>query len=96
MKTLPKTFSAGGYLHEQLERDGRFAIYRRSKGDRRHYEVIEIISHNGYTIAGKYVEPAEVYPSSEKWGLLGWTCDSMGRACDKINELRGKPKRKKK
>lgn len=96
MKLLPEQFTSGGFLHTQLDRQGTLAIYRRSKGSHKHYEVIDIKSHNGYTIAGRFIEPAETYPSAEEWGQRGWTCDSWERADEKLKELQDKPKRKKK
>jgi len=95
MKILSEKFTAGGFLHTQLERDGVFAIYKRSKGSQEHFEVIEIRSHNGYEISGVKIEPAEIYPSAEKWGTLGWTHIDYDGAKDRFNKLRSKGKVKK-
>ncbi len=89
MKPLPITFISKGFVHEQLERDGNAAIYRRKKpGQPEHFEAIRIRSHNGYTIAGNHIPPAEVYPPSEKWGHDGFTLLDLESATAKFNELK--------
>lgn len=75
MRPLATTFTKSGWNHEQIFRDGNIAIYRRWKdaGLPPHFETIRIDSHNGYEIGGKWIEPAESYPSEKSWGLYGFT-----------------------
>lgn len=75
MKTLPENFTTKGFEHRQLKRIGNIAIFERfqSKPEKCHYEVIRIQSHNGRTIAGNFIPPAEFYPSTSQWGSNGFT-----------------------
>ena len=77
MKKLEKTFVKKGFKYTQVERKGEFAIYKQEsakiKDSKANYEVVQIKSHNGYEIGGSKIAPAEVYPGSTQWGILGWT-----------------------
>jgi len=75
-KPLPETFTKHGFQFVQIVREGDLAIYCKTKGRWRGYEVIRIRRHKGYTVGGKQVEPAEVYPGNEKWGVDGFSCAS--------------------
>lgn len=94
MNPIPTTFTGNGFVHEQIERVGSFAIYRRFKqgGGQEHFEVVRIRSHNGFTIPGtnKKAPAAETYPSNEKWGKDGWTFPTIDSAREKFGELCGK------
>lgn len=89
MKTLPIQFTESGWTHNQILREGQFAIYERQKKDSpaSHYEVIRIRSHNGYTIGDKFIEPSEIYPSEKKFGVDGFSCHSLARAKERLLEL---------
>lgn len=93
MKPLPLTFTANGFVHEQLQREGMLAIYRRFKqgGGQEHFEVVRIRSHNGFKIPGtnKVALPAETYPGNEKWGSDGFTYPAIEDARAKFEELKG-------
>lgn len=93
MKPLPQTFTANGFVHEQLVREGNYAIYRRFKqgGGQEHFEVVRIRSHNGFKIPGtnKVALPAETYPGNEKWGVDGFMCPTIELARAKFDELKG-------
>ena len=41
----------------------------------------------GFEIAGRFVEPAEVYPKSEAWELDGFTITDKEAAFAKLREL---------
>lgn len=77
MKKLEKIFSKKGFKYTQIERKGNVAIYKQEclkvKNPKANYEVVQIKSHNGYEIGGSKIAPAEVYPGTTQWGLLGWT-----------------------
>ena len=62
--------------YQQIYREGDFAIYQQTwKGDQHSaaFEVIRIRRREGFVIGGRFVEPAEIYPNSEAWGVDGWT-----------------------
>ena len=40
-----------------------------------------------FDIGGRLVEPAEVYPNSEAWGMDGWTMRDKGVAFRKLREV---------
>lgn len=81
-KTVPTTFMKKGFCYEQMRRQGNWAIYRQTRpgSDMCNYEVVKIGRHNGYTMGGAWIEPAETYPGSSLWGLCGWTCSDMATA----------------
>jgi len=41
----------------------------------------------GFRIRGRFVEPAEVYPASERWGVNGFTFTDRNKALDKFFEI---------
>ena len=89
MKQLEKKFSRKKFEYDQMLRKGNLAIYTQthveSKGQT--FEVIVIKSHNGYEIAGTRIEPAEVYPGDNQWGVLGWTYQTLEAAKNKLKTL---------
>jgi len=93
MKQLKKKFKSRGFMHEEVIRKGRHAIYQRYDANKTpdsghvHYEVVKIGRHNGYNLGGSYIEPAETYPSASMWGIAGWTCDDKKTAQEKFDEL---------
>lgn len=97
MKILEKEFVQKGFGYRQVRRDGMFAVYsqhhKNLEGRLVAYETIVIKSHNGYTIGGSYVAPAEMYPGTAMWGKLGWTFsandpDARKKALDKMAQVR--------
>ena len=90
MKILQKEFNSKGFHHKQLIRRGNIAIFERSKGTATHLETIIIGSHNGYTLAGVYIEPSETYPSTANWGSRGWTFTNNTMALAKMEALEKK------
>jgi hypothetical protein len=87
MTQLPLTFTKSGWTFRQVWREGDQAIYRKEKGNTVVYESIRVLSHDGYEIAGKRVEPAEYYPGNEAWGTDGFTCGSFERALERVGDL---------
>jgi hypothetical protein len=98
MKILEKKFTYKNFEHVQLFREGNLAIYSQkiAGGKSEKFEVIIIDSHNGYEIAGQKFPPSEMYPSSNQWGVKGFTLLTYEDAMDKINVLKKKLKRAKK
>lgn len=89
MKTLEKTFTSRGYQFKQIHRDGHFAVYERFQIgiNKKHYEVIKILNHNGYSIAGKKYPASEYYPSGNSWGSNGFTLATKEDAFKKIDAM---------
>lgn len=86
-KTLATHLRREGFDLKQTDRKQDVAVYEKTKGQYKGYEVIIIRNREEYTIAGKTVEAAEVYPSSEDWGTLGWTYPEYHRAIFKSINL---------
>jgi hypothetical protein len=51
------------------------------------FEVIRIRRRDGFQIGGRLVEPAEVYPNSEAWGVDGFMFTDRDAAFAKLREL---------
>lgn len=92
MKTLPTQFHKRGFSFKQIERKNGFAIYSKFKLNTKilSYEVIEILSHNGYTLGNTEIPASETFPSSEQWGIKGWTYDDLTAAKKKFLDLTDK------
>jgi len=91
-KPLPPRFLHGGFDYHQVTREGDVAIYEQTKAtcpNLCNYEVIRIRKRDGFSIAGKWIEPAEVYPNAESWGSDGWTCGDKEAAFSKMREVVG-------
>ncbi len=76
MKTLLLEIASKGFIYRQVWREENVAVYsQHSSPDAKPqaYETIIIKSHNGYTIAGAYVAPAEMYPSDGLFGKMAWS-----------------------
>ena len=91
-KSLPKEFRRDGFTYRQIAREGNAAIYaQRWTGCAEPsvcYEVIRVRYRDGFYIGGRFVEPAEVYPNSEAWGVDGWTVTTLDAAYEKLRALR--------
>jgi hypothetical protein len=90
-KPLLKEFRRGGFAYKQVVRQGNAAIYeQRWTGCAEPsvcYEVIGVRYRDGFHIGGRFVEPAEVYPNSEAWGVDGFTFTDKDAAFAKLREL---------
>src|SRR5438067_1617676 len=51
------------------------------------YEVIRIRRREAFQIDGRFVEPAEVYPGSDAWGVDGFTHTDKDAAFAKLREV---------
>ena len=89
MKILPKTFKHKGFSYQQIKREGDKAIYKQTKDgfESTRYEVVKINRHNGYTLGGQHIAPAETYPGASQWGINGWTCLNLESAKSKYKKL---------
>ena len=90
-KPLPAQFRHDGFEYRQIARKRHAAIYEQRWGGCADpsvcYEVIRIRRREGFEIDGRFVEPAEVYPNSEAWGVDGFTLTDKDAAFAKLREL---------
>jgi hypothetical protein len=90
-KRLPIRFRKDGFNYRQIARDGNAAIYEQTWNGCANpsisYEVIHIRRREGFHIGGRFVEPAEVYPKSEAWGVDGFTLADKDAAFAKLRQL---------
>ena len=90
MKKIEKNFISKKFSHKQIHREGDFAIYERfneARPENKHYEAIKIQSHNGYSIGGQMYPPSEFYPSSNAWGVDGYSCLTKEAAYKKLDKM---------
>ena len=90
-KPLPTGFRRDGFNYRQIAREGDAAIYEQRwsgcSNPSVSYEVIRIRRRPGFQIDGRLVEPAEVYPNSEAWGVDGFTLTDKDAAFAKLREM---------
>jgi hypothetical protein len=90
-KLLPVEFRAGGFRYRQIAREGHAAIYEQTWNRCFNpgvcYEVIRIRRREGFEIDGRLVEPAEIYPRSDAWGVDGFTLTDKDAAFAKLREV---------
>jgi hypothetical protein len=88
---LPKEFGRGGLTYRQIARERDAAIYEQTWNGCRNpsvsYEAIRIRRRDGFQIDGRVVEPAEVYPNAEAWGVDGFTVTDKEAALHKLREI---------
>jgi hypothetical protein len=84
-------FTKKGFVHELVERVGRWLIVRRQRvgSEREHFEVVRPVESRREYRDGAWREcaPREVYPSSEKWGADGFTLPDLEAARRKLADL---------
>jgi hypothetical protein len=90
-RPLPKEFRHDGFEYHQTAREGSAAIYEQIWNGCGNaavcYEVVLIWRRKGFQIGDRFVEPAEVYPNSEGWGVDGWTAEDKQAAFRKLQTL---------
>jgi hypothetical protein len=90
-KPLPTQFRHDGFDYRQIVREGDAAVYEQTSAGCSNpsvrYEVIRIHHREGFHIDGRFVEPAEVYPNSEAWGVNGFTLSDKEAAFKKFSDL---------
>ena len=84
-------FRYNGFEYRQVAREGGTAIYeQRWTGcaePNPSYEVIRIRRRDGFQIGAKFIEPYEVYPNSDAWGVDGFTFTDRNKAWNKFSEI---------
>ncbi len=90
-KPLPKEFRRGGFSYKQIARQRDVAIYQQTWNGCRNpsisYEIIRIRRREGFQIGEKLIEPYEIYPNSDAWGVDGFTVTDKEAAFAKLREL---------
>ena len=90
-KPLPTRFRREGFDYRQIAREGDAAIYEQTWSGCSYpsacYEVIRIRRREGFQIGARFVEPAELYPKSEAWGVDGFTVTNKAAAFAKLRQL---------
>jgi hypothetical protein len=74
MKNLT-SYSKNKYDFTIFHREGDLAIFKGASREtgRDNWEVIKIQKHDGLTMGGVFMPPAEFAPSNKQWGVKGWT-----------------------
>ena len=97
-KPLPLEFRRNGFNYRQIAREGDVAIYEQKWlgcGEAAPaYEVVRIRRREGFRIDGRFVEPSEVYPKSESWGVDDFTFTGWKKAQAKFLKCRWKNQRR--
>jgi hypothetical protein len=92
-KPLPTRFRRDGFEYRQIARERDAAIYEQTWSGCSDasvcYEVIRIRGREGFEINGRFVEPAEIYPKAEAWGVDGFTLTDKDAAFAKLREFLG-------
>jgi len=93
-KRLQNEFRHDGFQYRQIAREGCAAVYeQRASGCAQRsvsYEVIRVRLREGFQIDGRFVEPAEMYPKAEAWGVDGFTFTDKDAAFAKLREINPK------
>jgi hypothetical protein len=91
-KPLPKEFRRDGFTYRQVAREGNAAIYEQiwngCPDPAVCFEVVRVRRRDGFEIGGRFVEPAEVYPNSDAWGVDGFTVTDKEAAFAKLRHMR--------
>jgi hypothetical protein len=88
---LRKEFQRHGLNYRQIAREGDVALYEHRwtvcPDAAVCFEVIRVRRREGFQIDGRFVEPAEVYPASELWGVDGFTFTNRNKAFAKFSQI---------
>jgi hypothetical protein len=95
MKEIPTIFRKNGFDFKLLMREGDIGLFRKAKLGLRFesFEVVIIQRHGTFITKGKLIPAAEHLPSSEQWGVKGWTYSDRPSADRKFNQLKGSHQR---
>ena len=90
-KPLPTRFRRDGFDYRQIGREVHAAIYEQMWSGCSNqsvcYEVVRVRRRAGFQIGERFVEPAEVYPNSDAWGMDGFTLTDKDAAFVKLRQL---------
>ena len=89
-KPLASHFGRDGFNYRQIAREGDAAIYEQTWSGCPNpsvcYELSRIRRREGFHIGARFVEPAELYPNSDAWGVDGFTLTDKDAAFVKLRE----------
>jgi hypothetical protein len=90
VKEIPPAFRQNGFEFKLLQREGNIGLFRKTKPKLsfESFEVVIIQRHDTFTIQGKQVGAGEHLPSSEQWGVKGWTYSDRVSAGRKFDQLK--------
>ena len=92
-KPLATRFRRDRFEYRQIARERDAAIYEQTWSGCAEpsvcYEVIRIRRRDGFQIGGRFVEPAEVYPNPDAWGVDGFTLTDRDAAFAKLRKVTG-------
>ena len=90
-RPLPKEFRHDGFQFRQIARHGDLAIFEQTwvgcADASVAYELVRVRRRDGFWIGDRFVEPAEVYPNSDAWGVDGFTLTNKDAAVAKLRQL---------
>ena len=90
-KPSQKEFRREGFNYRQIAREGDVALYEQRwtgcPDAAACFNVIRVRQREAFQIGRKFVEPAEVHPASERWGVDGFTLTDRNKAWDKFFEI---------
>lgn len=87
MTPLPKTIRRNGFDFIQKLDAHPFYVYEKRKGSWIGYEVIKACQIGERIWKERTFSARWAYPSSEQWGLYGFSCHTLERARQKAFEL---------
>lgn len=89
--TLQPLLKNNGFTYHLIKRNENFAVYEQKKEgfDYTYYEVIKIqvVKQDVSTKFMTLKAGTEFYPSTNQWGVNGWTFKTLEQAESKLNEL---------
>ena len=83
MKELAKSFTKWNWNFTQIKREGKVALYSKTKKGHTFptYEVIIIQVRKAETLPrGVFYPERESFPYSEQWGTYGWSYSTLSDA----------------
>jgi hypothetical protein len=90
-RPLPKEFRRDGFHYRQIKREGDVVIYEQAwlgcAEPSLSYEVVCVRRREGFQIADRFVNAAEIYPNLEAWGVDGFTFTNRNKAWARFFEI---------
>ncbi len=87
---LPKNFTEKGFEFKEIHADGDWRIFER-KGENHstpHFELVKIYKSEEYEMGGNKIGKKWNLPTSEQWGVSGFTLPTKDRALAKLDEIK--------
>ena len=90
-RPLRKEFCRNGFRYRRTAREGNAALYEQRwtgcPDAAACFEVIRVRLREAFQIGGRSVEPAEIYPKSDAWGVDGFAFTDRDKAWAKFFEI---------